>query len=151
MGEALKLEKKRDVSVDPARMQLAEYQRQEWVCNVPPEITREDVLNPAFWSHMASLMKPYDHIEVRQEDGSWLSQLIVLQSDRLWAKVFEMRFVEFKTEALKIEAPTKHKVEWKGPQHKWAVIRLSDSEMLKSGMEKDEAFRWMNEHERTVG
>lgn len=141
---------KRVVYADPARMKLAEYERQDWVLNVPEEVVPTDLVKPDFWAHMASQMKPYDRVEVRQEDGTWVADLIVLLTDRTWAKVHVLNLYEIPLEAA-VKGEEKHEVAFKGPQRKWCVIRKADGEILKDGMGKVEATQWKDEHERIVG
>ena len=99
---------------------------------------------------MAEQMKPYDHIEVRVDDGAWLVNLLVIEADRSYARVKLLQRYEL-TEDHNVPARAqKHKIEWKGPQHRWAVIRLSDGEMIHTEKEKSAAYAWMIDHERTV-
>ena len=134
----------------PSRMRLAEYDRQEWIVNAEPGHTIDDILKPGYWAHMAPQMSAYDHIEVRAEDGSWVADLLVVQVDRMWAKVVLKSKFEFSSS----ENPTdvdQHVVEWKGPQHRFAVIRISDREKIRDGFHtKEEAGAWMREHERVI-
>jgi hypothetical protein len=140
---------KRAVILQPQRMRLAEYERQEWVVTAELGTTKKDVLDPQYWAHMSELMKPYDHIEVRIDDGSWLMKLLVKECDRNWAKVIELEFYDLEVKDEKTVVNSKYRVEWKGPHHKWAVIRESDSEILKASFtDKHQANAWMMEHEK---
>lgn len=140
---------KRSPIISPDRMRLAEYERQDWVANVEYGITLDDIREPGFWAHMASQMRPYDHVEVRAEDGSWVAYLIVTGCDRTWAKVCVDRVVNLTTKDVSLSQEARHEVVWKGPHHKWAVIRLSDSEMVKNEFaDKEAASAWMREHEQ---
>lgn len=149
--EAVKLEQKRSVTIDPSRMRLAEYDRQDWIANVPEGVTIEDVQKPEFWSHMAQQIKPYDHIEVRAEDETWIAQLLVLRTDRTWAKVHLLKHYELTGAIATANIESKYEVQWKGPQKKWCVIRKSDNAIQKENCEKTEAIAWMDNHERMVG
>lgn len=142
---------KRSPTLQPARMRLAEYDRQDWVINCEPEITVEDVLEPGYWAHVASLMKPYDHIEARAEDGTWVADLVVTGCDRTWAKVALKQKYNLTTKDVSQSQAFKHSTEWKGPQHRWGVIRISDSQMVKSGFQtKEEATAWTREFEKAT-
>jgi hypothetical protein len=137
--------------IDQTRMRLAEYDRQDWVANIQFGVTIEDIQTPGYWAHLASQLKPYDHIEARAEDGSWIAYLVVTGCDRAWAKVAVDRVIKLTTADVALSQEPQHKVEWKGPQYRFSVIRLSDSEKIKDGfMTKDEAHAWMVEHERVV-
>lgn len=138
-------------TIHPSRMKLAEYERQEWIANAEFGITPEDLLQPGYWSHMAAQMNVYDHIEVRAEDGAWIAELLVIQVDRNWAKVMIRNIYDLVPADTLPPAVAMHKVEWKGPQHRFCVIRLSDSEIVKGSFQtKDEATSWMKEHERII-
>lgn len=142
---------KRSPIIDQGRMKLAEYERQDWVANIPFGVTVEDISNPGFWAHIATQMKPYDHIEARSEDGTWIAYLVVTGCDRAWAKVAVDRVLKLTTADVALTQAPQHEVTWKGPQYKFSVIRLSDSEMIKNGfLTKEEAQVWMREHERIV-
>lgn len=146
-----KEEVKRSPTMHPTRMKLAEYERQEWIANAEIGHTVEDCLVPAYWSHMAAQMNPYDHIEVRAEDGSWVADLMVIAVDRSWAKVVLRQKFDLVAVDSMPTSELQHKVEWKGPQHRFCVIRVSDSANLKGEFRtKDEATAWMKEHERVV-
>lgn len=146
-----KTDKNRLAQIHPTRMRLAEFDRQEWIVNAESSHTIDDVLKPEYWSHMAQQMNAYDHIEVRAEDGTWMAELIVVQPDRSWVKVVLKAKYEFRTRDDLPDAEPLHKVEFKGPQHRFTVIRLSDSQMVRDGFKtKEEAESWMREHERVI-
>ena len=141
---------KRTVILNPQRIGLAEALRRDWVVNAEAGTTVQDVLEPVYWSHNASDFTIYDHIEVRLETGEWILDLIVIAVGRNWAKVHLVNKIELASED---DSPvaTKHKVEWKGPQHKWAVIRLADNEMISKGHgDKNEAALWLTNYENVT-
>lgn len=143
---------KRSVQIDPGRMRLAEYERQDWVANAPEGSAIEDILQPGFWSLMAAQMKPYDRVEVRADDGTWLAEVLVLGCDRTWAKVHLLSSHQLTTADVSQSQSAKYDVIWKGPQKKWIVLRLADQTIVKEGIPtKDEGFAWMREHEKVVG
>ena len=136
----------------PERFGLAEDMRHDFVANIPMGVTLEDVLEPSYWAHMAEMMVPLDHIEVRAEDGSWVAFLIVQFCERNYARVVLDRIVKMSPDTEVPVASIKHRVEWKGPQLKYCVIRVADSQILKREVKtKEEANAWLLEHERTVG
>ena len=142
---------RRSPAIHPTRMKLAEHERQEWIVNAELSHTIEDLTNPGYWAHMASQLQPYDHIEVRAEDGSWIANVIVIQVDRSWAKVMVVgKYDLLETETLPSNI-AQHKVEWKGPQHRFAVIRLVDQVVVRASFQtKEEAHSWMREHEKVI-
>lgn len=133
----------------PERMGLAEAKRHDWVVDAEYGMTVDQILEPAYWSHVAAQMTPGDHIEVRAEDFSWVAYLIVQYAEKTYAKVVIDRVVRIEKSDELPAVSIKHKVEWKGPHHKYAVIRISDSQMLSSGHKtRGEADEWMRNHEK---
>lgn len=143
---------KRDVVLSPARMALAEHWRQDWCVNAELGTTLEDITSSGYFSHMAEQLKPYDHIEVRSEDGTWLAMLVVISAERNWAHVKMLYQFDLTEDRGAEVASQKNVVEFKGPHHKWSVIRVSDGEKIKTGCaSRGEANLWMAEHEKVVG
>lgn len=144
-------ESKRDVVLNPSRMRLSEYETQNWVCTAEQGTTVKDLLQPSYWAHTSANFKPYDHIEVRIDDGIWLVELLVLGCDRNWAKVHLLSEHKLTTSDVSQSQAAKHEVQWKGPHLKHCVIRLSDSEIVKEGIsDKKEAYVWMANHEKAI-
>lgn len=144
------MEKRSAVLVE-ARMKPAEYERNDWVANVEFGHTIEDVLDPGYWAFTAPKLKPYDHIEARSEDGTWVADLIVCGCDRTWAKVALKQKFNLTTQDVSQSQASKHTVEWKGPQLRFGVVRTSDATIVKDGFrEKAQAEAWMKEHEQTT-
>lgn len=141
--------------ITATRMRPAEYERNDWVANIEYGTELQDLLVPGFWAHMASKIRPYDHIEARADDGTWVAYLIVTGSDRTWARVVVDRVVKLTSKDVSDTQATtepQHRVEWKGPHNKFTVIRISDNESLRTGFStKEDAALWVREHERIVG
>jgi hypothetical protein len=147
-----KQDDKRAVFLDPQRMGLAEHGRQDWVVNAAAGTSVQDVLNPQYWAHMAAQMQPYDRIDVRLETGEWMLELLVGGVGRNWAQVHLLHQHELTKLADVMPRAQHHRVEWKGPQRKWAVIRLSDDEILQDGkVSRAEAQAWLEQHEKLTG
>lgn len=144
---------KRALILNPQRIALAEQLRQDWVVNAEEGTTVQDVLDPGYWAHMAAQFQVYDHIEVRLETGEWILELIVLDVGRNYARVFLAHRHDFAEVDMTIPANAiTHKVEWKGPQRKFVVIRLSDSAAVQEGFaSKPEAMAWMENHIKSSG
>ena len=144
-------EGKKAYAITEGQMKLAEYERRVWVANVEQGVTPEDIINPAYWALIAKKVSPYDHIEARAEDGSWIAFLIVTGCDRTWVKVVVDHIVKLTTSDVALTQSEKHELAWKGPMRKWSVIRMSDAAVVKDGFqEQDQAFIWMREHEKVV-
>ena len=135
----------------PSRMKGAEYERLVYVANPEHGVTMEDVLNPAFWVHVARKLRPYAQIEVRSEDGAWWAQLLVTDVGRLWAKVQPICFVELAQSDPDEPIDPLYEVGWGGPHHKWRVVRKSDNKVIKAEFgDKAQAELWLKEHIRAL-
>lgn len=145
------LEEKRAVILNPSRMALAEQWRQDWVINVPEADKIEDVLDFAYWSHVAQSMQQFDRIEARCETGEWTADLIVTDVGRNWAKVYLVAKHDLCPAGGSAGAPKasiKHRVEWKGPQRKHIVVRISDGAVIQEGIATKEAAQmWLLNYE----
>ena len=144
-------DKKRVVIHNPSRFLGAEYARQDWVVNAEEGTTISDVLDPAYWAHVSAQMKPYDRVEVRLETGEWMLDLLVLSSDRNWARVHVLHNHSL-VEVGQVAPPaTLHQVKWRGPQHKHCVVRISDGQVLSANHDTaDIAAQWLKNYEQNT-
>jgi hypothetical protein len=122
--EAPKTKEKREVSpAVPNRLQLAEHALQFHVYTAESGDYPEDFLKPEYWSLVATKFQPYDHIEVRADDGTYWAEFLVVSCDRTWARVHKLRDARLQV-ANEQPVDPDYKVEWKGPHKKWCVIAL---------------------------
>lgn len=143
---------KRVVILNPQRRALRETWRQDWVVNAEVGTTVEDVMQPQFWAHVAADMQPYDRVEVLLETGEWLLELIAIGVGRNWVQMHLAQKYDLAPLSEALPSATKHKIEWKGPQHKFAVIRIADSQKIQDGFaSRGEASAWLSNHERVTG
>lgn len=141
--------------LSPVRIKPAEYTRTLWTVTVEPGITRETIESSAFWNHVARKLKPYDRIEVQCDDGTFFGEYLVLSTGRAWAKVHCLQFHKLtNSDVSETQAALNdqdYEVAWKGPHKKFCVVRVSDKEILKDEIpNKDDAYKWMNQHAKTV-
>ena len=80
------------------RIKPQDYVRTWWVATIEAGVTREDVLEPDFWSYVSIDFKPYDRIEVRTDDSEWFGEYIVMSCDRTFAVVHELTHYKLGTE-----------------------------------------------------
>jgi hypothetical protein len=132
------------------RFKSAEYERNIWVANAEHGTNIAEVLQPSYWAHVADKLRPYDRIEVRVDGASGCSNCSCC---RLTAAGLRCASCTAMTWRPVEEVPTaiKHKVEWKGPQLKWCVIRQSDNEIIFKGItDKGQAQHEAERHERML-
>ena len=127
--------------------------KRNWHYVVPEEGTPfEAILDPGYWAHVAAQMAPGDWVEVDAEDGSYTALLKVRDAGKLYAKlsVFQLTIFDEKVEVMQGgPALAGHVVKWRGPVHKWCVLRGAD--VLIEGLTKDAAYAWLGQYSRTVG
>ena len=108
---------------------------------VPEDNTPYELLfDKDYWGVMASKLRPFDHIEVLADDGSFWAELLVLMATKTQATVMELRKIEIST---KEGAPVEEKfaVKWRGPHSKWSVIRMADGSVVKQGFDDADSAR----------
>lgn len=141
--------RKPPTALSPERFKNAEFERQVHVANADEGTQPGDLLSADYWSHAAAQMKPWDRIEVRANDGTWFAELLVLDVSRNWAKVAMLSLTKLTSIDVSqsgAQAALPYRVEYKGPQLKWVVIRKTDQEVVHSGETSVEgATLWMNE------
>jgi hypothetical protein len=141
--------------LEPARFKGAEYERTAYVCTVENHVTREDLTEPSYWSHVAPKLRPWDKIEVRRDDGTYYAELIVLSSARTWAKVYVSAWHNLtSTDISQTEAEgndLEFDLKYMGPHRRFAIIRKSDGAVIKDSIQtRDEAEFYRKEHIKTI-
>lgn len=135
--------------LNPSRMKEATYERTEWVITAHENTEPADLQEPAYWSHVASKLRPWDKIEARANDGTWYAVLIVLESGRNWARVKLIENHNLTTSDVaqsQANASSPYDITYRGPHSKWSVVRKADNEVMHEGeATRDGANAWANE------
>lgn len=71
----------------PHLLKEADYQRKVFHVVLEAGTSLDDVLEPNFWVHNTSRLKPLQKVEVVAHDGSWYAELMVRSVSRAAAKV----------------------------------------------------------------
>ena len=100
MPETLGLAPKRDVILQTNRINLQDSVRNYWVATVEPHIVQDDLMNPAFWANIAVAFKQFDRIEVRQDDGKFWAEYLILSADKNSAHLRELTWEDLTTDTL---------------------------------------------------
>lgn len=134
--------------IDP-RCKEASFVRNIWVATPDVKTPYEHVLKQEFWVHVAHKMKPMDRIEVHAEDGSYFAELMVIDAGKAFAKVAEMRKINFTRHEVGVDSDD-YDVSFI-PAKRWRVIRKSDKQVMAEELPtKDEAMLWIANHKKTV-
>lgn len=132
------------------RFALAEHKRAIWQATIEQGVTFEEVIDPAFWSHVANKIEPYSRIECVSEDGTYFAELMVMDVGMGFVKTSVLRFVELMAPTKVDGEHSKYEVRFQGPYKKHVVIRKEDGMVLKEGMSKVEANEWLTGHVKSM-
>lgn len=136
------------------RVQRPEMQWRAW--DVIPEFGTEfaELLDPSYWAHVARLLRPWDQLYVRAEDGSMYAECIVLECGQLYAKVAVKPGYPVKLQVsepdLDTTIPKNYEIKWCGPMHKFCVIRDGKDKLSSGYQDKSAAHTWLSNHLRTL-
>lgn len=143
------------------RFKLAEHERNVHSITIEEGISRAQIIDPAFLAHVAAKLRPYDEILVRCDDGAMFARLLVLQSERTWARVHVLEWHNLTTRdvalsqtdnaeqsgpANTVDHELEYEIKHKGPHKKWSVIRKADGAYVREGEEtKAAATAWLSD------
>lgn len=147
--------------LEASRFGLAEHQRNVHICTIEHGITRREVINPAFFAHVAPKCRPYDEIIVNCDDGTLYARLLVLQAERTWIMVHVLEWHDLTTKDVALSKTEKlaeaanpaaeFEVKHRGPHLKWCVIRKADSQPVREKEEtKKDAQNWLDEYLKVI-
>jgi len=134
----------------PGRMRPAEACWRVQAVLVESGTPQEALLQPAFWSNVASKLRPLDRLEVMDDAGTWLVVLMVRATSASEAIVAKLWSVELQSSATL--APPKEsgfEVRWRGHRHKWSA--MSGETVLRDCMEsREEAEHYIRDHAKAL-
>lgn len=114
------------------------------------------LLRPEYWSNLKKLM-PGCTIVVLAEDGSYRATLYVDRVGQGYAQVLPLEhhdLTALRAKAVKPESSAegkKYLIEHAGPATKWRVVRLSDSHVLKQGLDtENDAQAWLRDYTKAL-
>lgn len=139
----------------PSELKLADYNRNRFLARPPVGTTLEDILNPAFWAHVAGQLTPGggDIIELFPIDGAYYAELIVAECRRT-GMVNQVRLVKLSYTPLSEEIVQSrataggYKIVHRGTEKKHTVTRIEDNVIVSEGhATKQDAQKWIDEQE----
>lgn len=127
--------------INAGQMQLQEVGCRVWLAHPEAGVTKDDMLNPIFWAHVAKQFRRNDKISALAADGAWFAEFVVRAANQLEVLVGQINFVEFdKVAAVNAD---EYEIEWKGGA-KWRITRLADRVVMKDGFaSKEGALAWL--------
>ena len=150
MSETLGLAPKRDVILQTPRINLQDSVRNYWVATVEPHITRDDLMLPSFWANIAVAFKQFDRIEVRQDDGKFWAEYLILSADKNSAHLRELTWEDLTTDTL-AKRDVGYKYKWRGPHALHSIIRSKDNAVMIDKLDtKLAAEKWLANYLETI-
>ena len=125
---------KRNPKLHYGRLQPHNAVFRMYAADIPNATDRATLLDPEYWSHYASDLKPNDLVIAQSEDGDWecwLRVRFVGTAEVRMAVLFSQNYTEDK---IAEDAGATHKIKWISPPKKFGVIRISDNAVVKDGM-----------------
>lgn len=142
---------KKDARIYNDRFRVADSTLGRFDAKVEAGTTKDDILRPEYWSHVAELMTPWSEITVRTDDGTWYAKLLVLDCGRGWAKMqllnmWSLTTVDVAQSQSSPGTADDYDIIWKGGTRKHIVQRKSDQVVIHEGEHrKDSASAWLKE------
>ena len=126
----------------------AEFNRTIWAATPQAGTTKDEIIKPEFWVHVADKLKIGDRLEVSPESGEWLAELIVRATGAGGPVVHVLHFHAFT--ATELPAGSDYEVKYSGASAKWRVIRKADRHVLVEGLQTREAAEnWLASNSKT--
>jgi len=132
------------------RFQLRAEKENDFRVDAKVGTTPEQVLDPAFWEHIARHLQITDTITVVREDVAWKMRVIVVDCGHNFASVIKEAFYDYGTSHEPSDKlPGRYKVGWAGTSKKWRVE--FDKKPLKDGFAtKELAHRFAANHAQAL-
>ena len=113
----------------------------------PVGTTREDMLTPSFWTHVARRMKPMSEVRAMPRDGNWYGVYLVIYADQSHARVKELSFHDLDSVADPSVEADQYFVKFISPPVRYGVIRKSDNHVMKDRFQtRESALDWKHQN-----
>lgn len=132
------------------RMEEAEYKRTVMVATAHPGTQPADLLQPEYWAHVSTRLKPWDEVHVRADDGTWYAKVLVTESGRTYARTHILESHNLTSQDVAMSQQKMYigdyEVMHRGEHSKWSVVRKSDRSVVHEFEEtQGGAVNWANE------
>lgn len=114
----------------------AEFERTVWGVTLKIGQTRDDLLRPDFYAHIASRVRMNHRFEVLHEEGNYFAELIVLSAGKVGVKVAFLREVDLRELDATVVDETEFYIKLRGPK-KWSILRRADQSIVEEGIDTE--------------
>jgi hypothetical protein len=106
-----------------------------------------DLLDPAYWAHLAPKILANDVIEVRPAEGGYYAELYVWAKGPNWLQVSELRKIERPQHSARASGSKAFSIDFVDGPAKHRVIRTSDQQVVAQHFDSPEAANaWLGEN-----
>ncbi len=107
------------------------------------DTTREDILNPAYWSHGSPKLRAPAHLHVMPKGSAWYGEYLLLYVDRTQAFLKELSYHELSKVDPAIDKTGRYRVEF-NPAEQFKAVRQEDNVTMQTGFRRQEdAMAWI--------
>jgi hypothetical protein len=140
--------------LNQSKFRLSEHVSLNYVAQPEYGVTLAQVLDDAYWGHVAALLKAGYTIECMPEGLTWYAKLIVVDAGPVHAKVKVLQFTDLLADTPKVEQSPILAQQSLGPKFRaeragawFRVARVSDGEVMKTGFRSlAAAAAWASEN-----
>ena len=134
--------KLKQLSSNALRVGLVGAEKRIFVAEVDTDVTVEDVLNDAYFTHVAATLRAWDEIELRWRNRSFRVLLVVHSAGAVWAKTHVVSMTHMGTTIKAEEIPEGFAIDFDGAH--WRAIRKADHVVMHGGFATDrQALEWL--------
>ncbi len=121
---------------------------QMFITVTPPiGTTREDMLKPIFWTHVARRLKAFSEVRAMPRDGKWYGIYLVLYADQSQAKLKELSFHVLDDVEDSVVESDPYLVKFISPPVRYGVIRKADNHVMKDKFQtREAALEWKHQN-----
>lgn len=132
------------------RLGESEHSRRVFWFTAPAGTTIDDLMTPAYWSRVASRLKPLDRVEVCDDEMTYFAEFIVLAADSDGLRLAPLRGVDLQGTGARDGMPRAKvgvQATYKGAFLKWCAYR--GDVLLKDKFETERAcLQWISANQK---
>lgn len=136
--------------VSASRVTRAQHKYTRYFVEAEHGTTIEQLSHPQYFTHCIAIgLRPTDRLEVHEESGAWIVELLVVSVGQNSVETEVLFTHDFLAKGKLIGQPTADEkdyfVAWGGPGHKWRVMRAD--EVVHYGLQsRMQANEWLAAH-----
>jgi hypothetical protein len=133
----------------PSQLQLAQFGYQQFNVELPEQVSKEALIDPALWVHSATKMRLNDEVRIVDAGGTMWAKLIVTFANGHDVRLQLLEYRIFEEEEVP-EVQEEHFVKLRG-QQKWCIMKRGNPDPIIQGIAtKHDAEREKTEYLRAL-